>query len=395
MQSMVAHVLGCTHGAVHIDTQQLLCGAAGIGARTPWHGDSHPGGTADTMACKWWADWAMREGMVVTQGRQLFADGLTRLAADLSDPRLSSIAVDVNAPLRVAVCGRRGVGRRTVAAALAAAGLEVRCAPDSGPKAATADAAVYVVAEAVKPEDPAEIVKVRSARRRPVLVVLNKADLPGRACVDGIATASRAPAAPLSGLFALAALAGRLDGELWAALGTLASAPADLRSADHFISCAHPVPRQLRERLCAALDLSGIEQLLEPARRGETVTQGRALLRRLSGIDGVVARLAALGAGVHHRRTSEAVVRLEALAVGQDFAARIDEFLNCDGTVGARMAAAAAVVQEQGTPGERALRRARRWQGHRSAPVGVIERACAADIARGSLRDWARTRGRR
>ncbi|MGB5798257.1 MAG: hypothetical protein WBH51_20995, partial [Mycolicibacter algericus] len=62
------------------------------------------------MACKWWADWAMREGMVVTQGRQLFADGLTRLAADLSDPRLSSIAADVNAPLRVAVCGRRGVG---------------------------------------------------------------------------------------------------------------------------------------------------------------------------------------------------------------------------------------------------------------------------------------------
>ncbi|MGB3665217.1 MAG: hypothetical protein WBA04_20230, partial [Mycolicibacter algericus] len=71
------------------------------------------------MACKWWTDWAMREGMVVTQGHQLFADGLTRLAADLSDPRLLSIAVDVNAPLRVAVCGRRGVGRRTVAAALA------------------------------------------------------------------------------------------------------------------------------------------------------------------------------------------------------------------------------------------------------------------------------------
>ncbi|RAU90545.1 hypothetical protein DQP56_22920, partial [Mycolicibacter senuensis] len=70
----------------------MLFEAAGIGARTPWHGDSHPGGTADTMACTWWADWAMREGMVVTQGRQLFADGLTRLAAELSDPRLSSIA---------------------------------------------------------------------------------------------------------------------------------------------------------------------------------------------------------------------------------------------------------------------------------------------------------------
>ncbi|WP_109560305.1 hypothetical protein [Mycolicibacter senuensis] len=330
--------------------------------------------------------------MVVTPGHQLFADGLTRLADEVSDPRLVSIAAEVSAPLRVAVCGRRGVGRHTVAAALAAAGVDVVRAPGAEPKAA--DAAVYVVAEVVKPEDLAEIVAVRSARRRPVLVVLNKADLPGRACVDDVATATGAPAASLSGLFALAALAGGLDGELWAALGGLAAAPADRRSADHFIGCSHPVPRQLRARLCAVVDLSGVERLLEPARRGDTVTQARAVLRRLSGIDGVVARLGALGAAAHHRRTSEAVARLEALAVGHDGAARIDAFLNCDATVAARAAAAAAVVHQHGAPGEPPLRRARRWQGHRSAPVGVIERACAADIARGSLRDWARTRGR-
>lgn len=336
----------------------------------------------------------MREGMVVTQGHQLFADELTRLAAEISDPRLSLISAGVTAPLHVAVCGRRRVGRRTVAAALAAAGVGVACAPARELNASAADVAVYVVADAVKPEDPKNIVAVSSARRRPVLVVLNKVDLSGHARIDDVAAAIRAPAAPMSALFSLAALGGRLDSGLWAALRRLAAEPADASSPDHFIGCAHPVPRQVRERLCAVLDLSGIEQVLELAGSGGTVAQARALLRRLSGVDGVIARLVELGAGVHHRRISEAVTRLEALAVGQDFADRIDEFLGSDATVAARLGAAAAAVGERAAPGESALRRARRWQGHRSAPVGSNERACAADIARGALRDWATTRGR-
>jgi hypothetical protein len=327
--------------------------------------------------------------MVVTQGHQLFADELTRLAGEISDPRLSVIAAGVTAPLQVAVCGRRGVGRRTVAAALAAAGVSIVRGPEL--KAPEADVAVYVVAEAVKPEDRKNVAAVRAARSRPVLVLLNKADLSGRCGVADVAAATGAAAAPMSALFALAAVDGRLDNELWAALGRLAAQPADLSSVDHFVSSPHPMPRQARERLCATLDLSGIERVLELARRGGTVPQARMLLRRLSGVDDVVAHLSSLGAGVHHRRMSEAAARLEALAVGDS---RIDEFVNRDATVAAGMAAAAAAVREQCLPGEPALQRARRWHAYRSAPVGADQRACAADIARGSLRSWSARRGR-
>lgn len=318
-------------------------------------------------------------GMVVTLGHQLFSDELTLLAAQTPDSRLSEIAVSLMEPLRVVVCGRRGVGRRTVAAALAGAGVSVVA---SGSEA---DVTVYVVAEAVKPEDNAAL----ATRRRPVLVVLNKADLSGRCGVADVARVTGAPAEPMSALFALAARDDRLDSGLWAELRRLAGQPADVSSAEHFVSCEHPVPRQVRERLCATLDLSGIDRVLDLARRGGTVAQARMLLDRLSGVDRVAERLAGVGAGVHHRRMSEAVARLEALAVGRDLTGRIDEFLTRDATVAARMAAAVAVLD---VPDEPPLRRARRWQAYRSAPLGATHGACAADITRGSLRAWAATR---
>lgn len=321
----------------------------------------------------------------MTQGHQLFADGLTRLAAEVSEPRLTAIAAGVDAPLRVAVHGRRGVGRRTVAAALAAAG--VRIAGDDAVGDKDADITVRVVAEVVKPED---IAAVRATRPRPVLVLLNKADLSGHCDIADVVAATRAPAEPMSALFALAALDGRLDDGLWAACRLLAEQPADLRSAERFVSGPHRVPRPVRERLCAVLDVSGIVRVLEPARRGATAGAASALLRRHSGVEAVLARLAVLGAELRHRRIAEAAARLAALAVGRDSAGRIDEFLVRDSTVAARMAAAAAVV---GPPDEPALSRARRWQAHRDAPVDAARRACAADIARGSLRAWATTRG--
>ncbi|MEO9203835.1 MAG: hypothetical protein ABI253_15880 [Mycobacterium sp.] len=317
----------------------------------------------------------------MTLGHQLFSDELTLLAAQISDPRLSEIAVRLIQPLRVAVDGRRGVGRGTVAAALAGAGVSI-AAPG-----APADATVYVVAEAVKPEDCAALAAVAAAGR-PVLVVLNKADLSGHCGVADVARVTGAPAEPMSALFALAARNDRLDSGLWAALRQLAGQPADVSSAEYFVSCEHPVPRQVRERLCATLDLSGIDRVLDLACHGGTVAQARTLLDRLSGIDRVVERLAVVGAGVHHRRMSDAVARLESLAVGDS---RIDEFLIRDATVAARMAAAMAVLD---VPNEPSLRRARRWQANRSAPLGATHGACAADIARGSLRAWAATRAR-
>lgn len=255
---------------------------------------------------------ASMEGMVVAQAHQLFADGLTGLAADLCDPRLSAMAVSLTAPLRVAVRGRRGVGRRSVAAALAGAGVNVVApAEPSG----DADVDVYVVAEVVKPEDRTAL----DTSRRPVLAVLNKVDVSG---VDVRVTAALGvPWVPMSALFALA---------------------------------------------------------------GDD-------LRPLSGVDDVVARLTALGAAVHYRRMTDAVARLHACAVGDD---RIHEFLIADATVAARMAAAEAVMAAHCLAGEPSLRRARRWHGCRSMPLDATGRACAGDIARGSLRLWAATADR-
>lgn len=308
----------------------------------------------------------------MTQGHRLFADELRVLATQNCDPRLAMIAAALTAPLQVAVYGRRGVGRRTVAAALSAAGVSVAERP------AGADLVLYAVTEVIKPED---IAALRAERRRPVLVVLNKSDLPGHH-VEAV------PVEPMSALFALAALGEGLDERLWEALRRVAARPADLCCAEQFVSAPHPVSRADRERLCATVDLAGIAALLDLARRDGTLAQARARLRRLSGVDRIVARLETNGAAVYYRRMSEALTRLEAMAVGDS---RIDEFLARDTTVSARLDAASAAID---LPDEPALARARRWQAHRHAPLDAAGRACAADIARGSLRAWAATRGR-
>ena len=82
------------------------------------------------------------------QGHQIFVDELARFADRVVDPRVTAIARRTAAPLRVVVCGRRGVGGRTVARALdgarsasgISADVQVTPAPDRG-----VDVVVYVV----------------------------------------------------------------------------------------------------------------------------------------------------------------------------------------------------------------------------------------------------------
>ncbi|MBS9533268.1 hypothetical protein KIH27_06645 [Mycobacterium sp. M1] len=225
-----------------------------------------------------------------------FVADLLRLADATSDPRLAALAARIAAPVRVAVGGRPGVGRRTVAAALQRAGVAVADA-DAG-------VAVHVVAEVCKPEDVAAV----AAATRPTLVVLNKADLPGGADADEIARRLGTPVQPMSGLVG-------------------------------------------------------------------------------SGVGRVVERLTDLGAGLRYRRLTETMTRLAALAVENP---RLAELLHGDAAVTACAAAAAAVVDAPGPAGD--LARARHWDRHRVAPLSVLHRSCAADLARGSLRRWARTR---
>lgn len=307
------------------------------------------------------------------QGHQVFVDELARFAAEAADARWTAIAERLAAPLRVAVSGRRGVGRRTVAHALGRAGIDVTAS------LAAADLDVYVIAEVVKPEDRDAI----AAARHRVLTVLNKADL---------TLATGVSAEPMVGLLAVAALDNLLDDTRWAALRVLAVRPADLSSPDVFLAGFHPLPIETRRGLLDTFDLFGIMRAIAAIGRGDSKSQVHALLRRLSRIDEVVHKITAAGAGVHYRRMLDAVAELEALAVTEPRAA---EFLYRDDTVIARMAAAIEVVEAEGRPVERChqpaalLRRAVRWQRYSRGPVSAVHRVCGADIARGSLRVWS------
>jgi hypothetical protein len=261
-----------------------------------------------------------------------------------------------------------------------------------------ADLQVYVLAEVVKPEDSEALATARS----PVVAVLNKADLTGFAGDGPIAAAQTrcaqlsalvgVPVQPMIGLLAVAALYD-LDQASWAALRALAADPGSSAaldaSFDGFLAADLPVPAPVRLRLLETLDLLGIALGIAALRQGGSEAQARTLLRRVSAVDAVVDKVAAAGAEVRYRRVLEAVAELEVLAVGDG---RIGDFLSCDDTVVARMAAALDVARASGLEDAPAthLQRAVRWQRHSRQPMADVHRACGVDIARGSLRLWSR-----
>jgi hypothetical protein len=333
---------------------------------------------------------------------------------------VTAIAERAAAPLRVAVRGRRGVGRSTVARALGRAGSAsgIAVSPpgcDRGRGAdSEVDVIVYVTAEVIKPEDADGI----AAAGRPVLAVLNKADLAGSLSGrigDGPITAARTrcahlsalagvPVEPMIGLLAVAAL-DDLDSTLWAALQELAAHPGGAVSLDGsfdgFLAANNPVPADVRLHLLDTLDLFGTALGIAAIRQGRAPAQVRALLRRMSCLDAVINKLSAVGAEVRYQRVLDAVVELEALAVGNaGIGERISGFLSRDDTVVARMAAAVDLAEAAGlevgpvfadTDPAAHLPRAARWQRYSRASVSDLHRACGADIARGSLRLWSQT----
>jgi hypothetical protein len=350
----------------------------------------------------------------------MFVDELERFAAGRADPRVTAIAERAAAPLRVVVRGRRGVGCGTVAHALDRAGIAsgISATTRSAPPATGVDVVVYVTAEVIKPEDTEAI----AAAGRPVLAVLNKADLAGsrsgragggpivaaRVRCANLAALVGLPVEPMSGLLALAALDG-LDGALWEALRTLAAHPGGATCLDGsfagFLAAENPVPTDVRLRLLDTLDLFGTALGIAAARQGRTPAQVRALLRRLSGVDAVLNKISVVGAEVRYRRVLRAVAELEALAVARDQTGEaISGFLSSDDTVIARMAAAVDLAEAAGLdPGSddrddpaAHLPRAVCWQRYslgRLGPVSDLHGACGADIARGSLRLWSQARG--
>ncbi|MFV0495673.1 hypothetical protein [Mycobacterium sp.] len=320
---------------------------------------------------------------------------LARFANRIPDDRVAALAERTGAPVTVTVSGRRGAGRHTVAGALDRVGRS------SGIRAAVAagepDLRVHVLVETVKPED--------HRGEKPVLAVLNKTDtihlrgagpMPAAQarCVR-LSALMEVPTLPLSGLLAVAGCRG-LDGACWAGLRALAADPGMPGlldgSFDGVLAASLPVPVAVRQRLLATLDLLGIALGSAALRQGADMAQVRALWRQVSGVDAVVEQLVAAGTVVRYRRVCEAVAVLEALAVSNP---QIRTFLSRDDTVLARTAAAVDVVAAAGLePGpDEPLARAVHWQRCRAACASELHRACAADIARGSLRLWSRAGG--
>jgi len=319
---------------------------------------------------------------------------LTRVADETRNPRLAAIARRLGAPLRVAVHGRPGVGRHTVARALAAAGVDtgVEVSADG-----TADVDVVVAAEVLKPEDEALL------GGGPAVLVLNKADLCGfggggpLAVAHRLAAAWRAgtgvPAVPMVALLAVA----DLDDDLLGVLRVLVAEPADLTSTDAFTQCAHSLAVPVRRRLIERLDRFGIAHAVLALGNGVDAEALPSLWRELSQVDCVVAQVAAAGAPVRYHRLKTAIAEIRTLAVQSDDR-RLTDLLADDDTVQATMAAAVDVVEAAGVCVDRGddpgahLARAVHWRRYGRGPVDALHRSCAADITRGSLRLLGRTR---
>jgi hypothetical protein len=284
-------------------------------------------------------------------------------------------------PLRVRAVGRPGVGRRTVTAALQAAGLTMVDAAATG---SMCEVDVLVIAETAKPEDR----RIVDGADRPLLLVLNKADLLGDAARERARQISRLTGAPTIPAAALLA-ASLLDDDLIDALRLLATQPADLRSSESFCACAHPVDRGTRRRLLDTLDLTAIKAVTSALRSGQVADRAAvtALLHRLSNIDGVVAGVHMVSAPLRYQRLRATMTRLHALAA-RTADQRLAGFLAGDIAVLAVMTAATEVLQAAGLEADRdePLRRAVRGLRYGRGPVNALHRNCGADIARGALR---------
>jgi hypothetical protein len=327
------------------------------------------------------------------EGRQIFVAALTRFAEQSRNPRLTPIIGRIAVPPRVAVLGRDGVGRDTVGAALSRAAVTVTL------DATVADVHVLVIAEALKPEDRAQL----AAADRPIVTVLNKADLTGLGDGGPLVRAHRraadcraltgVPTVPMVALLATA----ELDDELMSALRVLVTEPADVTSTDAFVRTGHSLRPELRRRLLAALDRFGIATAVLALGEGADAATVSAVLRRASQIDRVVEHIEAAGAPVRYRRVRSALTELNSLAA-QSGDERLAEFLSTDETVLAVMAAAVDVVEAEGAAVDRGddaaahLRRAVHWRRYSRGPVDTLHGSCGADIARGSLRLLGRAR---
>jgi hypothetical protein len=293
-------------------------------------------------------------------GPTTFAAELMRFAETVPAAHMSQIIAALRRPVRVAVCGRPGVGRRTVERALRRRGVHVVAEP-------SAELRLLVIAEVLKREDRA----VLAASELQTVTLLTKADLGGSTGCDAV---------PMSGLLATVTA---LDGELVAALRRFTDEPPDLSSVDAFLDAAHPVDRAVRARLLERLDRLGIVTAVRAFAAGSEPADVVELLQQLSNVDAVLARLRAVAAPVRYRRVQQALGELRTMAARTDDQ-RMWQFLAADAIVAAVTATAVDVLESAGWVvgyDDPVL-----WSRYAHGPLTELHRACAADVVRGALR---------
>jgi hypothetical protein len=159
----------------------------------------------------------------------------------------------------------------------------------------------------------------------------------------------------------------------------------------------HPLPTEVRQRLLDTLDRLGIAHAVLAVEDGADVTAVRALLRRTSRIEEAVAQVTAVGAPIRYRRVRAAVDELRSLTM-RSGDQQLADFLVTDDTVLAVMGAAVEAVEADGMHVDRGdgpsahRRRAAHWRRYGRGPVNGLHRSCSADICRGSLRLYGRSR---
>lgn len=330
---------------------------------------------------------------------QAFIHQLRYVAEASSSAQLSGLSGRLLRPVRFAVLGRDGVGRGSVAAALAGRGFAVAPLGDLD----GFDVAILVVAETVKAEDFA----IARAAGRPVLTVLTKADLSGAGAGGPIAVARRraaeysrqtgAVAVPVVGLLAALEGAGNLEDDLVAALRLFVTDPPNLRSVDAFVGDPHPVSGDVRARLLARLDRFGIAHAVLALAEGGDPERLPTHLARIGNLDHVATALAEAAAAVRYGWVRSEINELHCLAAESD-AELVSDLLVDDVTIMASMTAAVDVVEAAGLIVDRGdtvsahLDRAVRWRRYGRGPVNALHRHCSADIVRGSLRLMAGAR---
>ena len=232
-------------------------------------------------------------------------------------------------PLSVAVVGRRGVGRDTMARALSERfGVAAFVAERGSGVLAGADLRVHVLAGAPRRADHEML--AASPRERTV-VVLGKADTLPSDAVSGasdavarlVRAASESLGRPVVAVSQLSACATVSDGEFAFLRRLVADGEVMPSMSGHFLAPARPAQLQMRADLLRRLDAAGVARALslvvadDPAAAGASTLTGS--LRATSGFDALREAFAACMPAVVAHRGAQVRASLElAAAAGAD-----------------------------------------------------------------------------